>query len=192
MRQGSFSLKPKLLEGGVNMSVNRRGSKKVEEINELDLRYIAEYSGMSKADLIDYIEAQLTPRSQTAGWIETSHFVGELFQSLRSNFVNEAVAETRSPQYPQLFKSGYSKDYFSDLQKVLCKDNWLCDLLGEDVDKNTPEQVVQIIEVIMEVTNQSRWQHRVSPYAVAVLLTKLGAKEFCNCTVESTSSSEND
>ncbi len=167
------------------MSVKKQRPKKSEEINELTLKYIAEYSGMSKSDLIDHIESQLTPRSQTAGWIETFHFINVTFKSSINRFFKEDSAVTSIYQYPQLFKSGYSKDYFSEVQHALCKDDWLCHLLGEDINKNTPEQIIQIIQAVSDGTDRSRWQNRVGPFAVAVLITKVGAKEFCGCSEQS-------
>ncbi len=172
------------------MSVNKHKSIKVEEINELTYRYIDEYKSMSKSDLIDHIESQLTPISQTASWIETFRFINVTFESLINRFSKKDLAVTFIHQYPQLFKSGYSKDYFSEVQQALCKDDWLCHLLGEDINKNTPEQIVQIIQAISQGTDRSRWQNRVDPFAVAVLITKLGAKEFCGCTEQSTLPSE--
>jgi hypothetical protein len=164
------------------MSVNKHKSNKVEEINEPTLRYIAEYSDMNKDDLIEFIERQLTPRSQSDSWDETFRFINETFESVINRLFKKDAAVTTIHQYPQLFKSGYSKDYFSEIQQALCKDNWLCHLLGEDINKNTPEQIVQIMQAINEGTDRSRWQNRVDPFAVAVLITKLEAKEFCGCS----------
>jgi hypothetical protein len=76
------------------MTVNKQRSTNIEVINELTLKYIAEYSDMSKDDLIDYIETHLTPRSQTVGWIETFHFINEMCESLIHRLFKKDAAAT--------------------------------------------------------------------------------------------------
>lgn len=153
-----------------------------QEISELSLQIIAKYSSMNKYDLYDFIESQLEPRNQKVLFIEQFFFMRELFHVLKNKFFKKDVIVTPPAQYPELYKGWYSKDYFSDIQYAVCKNHWLCDLLGDDIAKATPEQIAQIMQVISEEIGTSRWQNRVSPFAIAVLITKLGAKEFCGCS----------
>lgn len=156
--------------------------KKMVELSELSLLTIAKYSAMNKYDLYDFIESQLEPRNQSVLSIEQCLFVRKMFQGLISKFFKKDAIFTPPAQYPKLYDGWYSKDYFADIQHAVCKNGWLCDLLGNDLNKATPEQIAQIMQVINDGVDTTRWKNRVSPFAVAVLITKLGAKEFCGCS----------
>ena len=156
--------------------------KKIVELSELSLLTIAKYSAMNKYDLYDFIASQLEPRNQKALFIEQFLFVRKMFQMLKSKLFKKGVIFTPSTHYPELYNGWYSKDYFSDIQQAVCRNVWLCDLLGRDTGKATPEQIAQIMQIIEDDIGTSRWKNRVSPFAIAVLITKLGAKELCGCS----------
>ena len=172
------------------MSVKNQKPKMSEAIDEQTLKLIAKYSSEYEYDLMDYIEAQLTPSSPSDLFTEQFLFIKQVFQIIRNYFFKTGVVTKPIAEYPKISKSWYSEYYFSDLQQILCKDGWLCNLLGEDINKNNPEHIVKIMEVIGEATDNTRWHYRVSPFPVAVLITKLGAKEFCGCSEQSTMSPE--
>lgn len=137
-------------------------------INDAERKLIAKYSAMDIDTLGRHISQNIVHYK--------SDYLVNAFSAIFSS-----PTENRSPiKYPKIYEgsSEYVR-YISDVQTALCNDQWLCKKMESIAKLPYEEQIVQISHAIS--TNAALENWRVSPLPVAVLITKISAKRFCDC-----------
>ncbi|MBA3870911.1 MAG: hypothetical protein H0X30_17350 [Anaerolineae bacterium] len=151
--------------------------------NEWFRREVHQLLQMDKEDLIENIENDL--RSHRTQWDILSDILTpfvqdtiELFQRTPKQKVNEV---SNLPYLYLNLGNSISTSYITDIRQALCQNAWLCKKLDSLSQSTLETQIDYINSAIRNLNEFSRYRFRVSSLATAVLITKIGIKEFCGC-----------
>ena len=131
---------------------------------------IERLSKLSIDELGEHISSQMLPDKAVL-----------LFSVL--NFIFYPPPKVDEHRYPKLYNgnSRYVK-YIADVQRALCKNNWLCEKLKNKEQLSYDEMVFQISEKIARHDDLDQWaDYHIGPIPVAILVIKIGGRKFCGC-----------
>lgn len=142
-------------------------------VTEDTRKLIAKYSAMNIDTLGRHIAGNI------------SHYkIDYLFNIFNELFgpTNRNIAPAK---YPKIYE-GNSEfvNYISEVQSVLCNNEWLCRKMKNIAHLSYEEQILHISRAISTNSALEKW--RVSALPVAVLIIKIGVHKFCGCTQRST------
>jgi hypothetical protein len=145
-------------------------------------KVIKQLLAMNQAKLLEYIEIN---RSWYSNWGVLSSITNTVLIVISEMFLElskQPPIDISNPRYPK-FKlvNSLAEKYIYDVQRVLCEDGWLCKTFDEISNLPLEEQVEHISNEIQrhEVLEGSRY--KVASLATAVLILKIGPKQFCGC-----------
>jgi hypothetical protein len=153
------------------------------QLSELELKHIHELLKMDEQSLKAMLLTSYALKGPQYSSDDLSAFLSKLFYSLGLDFWRKDN-EDFSPSYPPIYADSRLDDYFFDLQQVLCANGWLCSILHSE--ELTFEEKADLLTsaVVDRVHAKRRWAFRFDPFAVAVLITKIGGRRMCGCPDE--------
>ncbi len=137
-------------------------------INDAERKLIAKFSAMDIDTLGRHISQNIV------------HYKSDYVVNALSAIFSSPTENHSTTKYPKIYEGGseYVR-YISDVQSALCDDQWLCQKMKSIANLPYEEQIVQISDAISTNAALEKWC--VSPLPVAVLITKIKARNFCGC-----------
>jgi hypothetical protein len=151
--------------------------------NEELLKHIHELLKMDEPSLITFLEKQYSLQGPQYHSDDLSASLSNLLYSLGLDFWRKDN-QASLPLYPQIYADSLLADYFFDLQEVLCANGWLCATLDSE-ELTLEDKIDRIVGVLLDqVHKKHRWKYRFDPFAVVVLIIKIGGRRMCGCSDE--------
>ena len=147
-------------------------TKKDNNINEQTIKLIDQYAKMDIDTLGRHIFQNIV-HTKLDGLFN-------IFNALLGDNSHLNTGGKPPPTYPKIYE-GDSEfvHYIKDVQKTLCKDQWLCNKMESMAKLSYNEQVIELSDAISNHPQLEKW--RIASLPVAILLTKIGIKRFCGC-----------
>jgi hypothetical protein len=138
-------------------------------------KYFRMYGKFSVERLIWFINFNLLP----LGSDNPIKYVGDYIAYWWGSVGKSNKKRIRKP--PPLFgrKHSFAKAYLEELKVNVCKSNKLCKLFEEVEHEEVPVQIEKISQLVYYKSPPMRYGE-VEPALVAVLILRIGVKEFCS------------
>jgi hypothetical protein len=131
--------------------------------------------------LLTHIEIKRSRYANWGGLSSILNFFEQAVTDMFLEFFHQPPLDFSDPRYPNFnLWNSLSEKYIYEVQRALCEQGWLCNKFDDIAHLPQEEQIAYLSNAIQQETTGQN-QHTTVSLATAVLIFKIGPKQFCGC-----------